>query len=120
MDGIHKAIKRTFYFQAKKFFIQFHTNFVKFIIGEETGQKVLLKLLIRTKQTIDGKKLFAPKDYLTYEQITAAFSWMAKHRTGKLTKPTQKNKQVETTFHENDDPDQLTDISFHVIITFLS
>ena len=74
---------------------------------------------IRTKQTIDGKKLFAPKDYLTHEQITAAFSWMAKHWTGKLTKPTQKDKQVETTFHENDDPDQLMDISFHVIIIFL-
>ena len=28
----------------------------------------------KTKHTIDGKKLFASKDYLTCEEITAAFS----------------------------------------------
>ena len=54
---------------------------------------------MRTKHTIGGKKLFAPKDYLTREQIYVAFSRMAKqYRTGKLTKPTQKDKQVEITF----------------------
>ena len=43
---------------------------------------------MRTKHTIHGKKLFAPKDYFTREQINAAFSLKAKqHRTGKLTKP---------------------------------
>ena len=79
------------------------------MIGEETGQKTTADKVVekmRTKHTVDGKKLFAPKDYLTREQITAAFSRMAKqYQTGKLTKPTQKDKQVEVelTFHENDE-----------------
>ena len=59
---------------------------------------------MRTKHTIGGKKLFAPKDYLTHEQINAAFRQMGKqYRTGKLTKPTQKDKQLEIAFHENDE-----------------
>ena len=59
---------------------------------------------MRTKHTIDSKKLFAPKEYLIREQITAAFTQMVnQYWTGNLTKPTQKDKQVEITFRENDE-----------------
>ena len=77
----------------------------EFLIGGETRQKTTADKVVErmiTKCTIDGKKLVTPKDYVTHEQITAAYSQMAKkYWTGKLTKPTQKNKQVEITFHEN-------------------
>ena len=67
-----------------------------------TADEVIEKT--RTKHTIDGEKLFAPKDCLTHKQITAAFSWMAnQYQNDKVTKPTQKNKHVEITFHENDE-----------------
>ena len=65
---------------------------------------------MRTKHTIGGKKLFEPKDYLTREQIYVTFSRIAKqYRTGKLTKPTQKDKQVEITFREKDDQEYIPD-----------
>ena len=58
---------------------------------------------MRTKHTIGGKKLFAPKDYFTREQINAAFSRKAKqHRTGKLTKPILTTNKL-ITFHEKDE-----------------
>ena len=88
------------------------------MISEETrlkttADKVVKKM--RTKQTVDGKKLFAPKDYLTRKQITAALSHMAKqYQTGKLTKPTQKDKQVEVeiTFHENNEEYFMVSLGF--------
>ena len=104
--GYTKATECTFYFWAKEFFIQIYNWWRDW--AKNIADKVVKK--IRTKHTFGGKKLFAPKDYLTREQIYVAFSRMAKqYRTGKLTKPTQKDKQVEITFREKDDQEYTPD-----------
>ena len=44
--------------------------YAEFMIGEETGQKTTVDEVVekmRTKHTVDFKKLFEAKDYLTLE-----------------------------------------------------